>query len=127
MEWHKLGTVEDSRAPVPCSFELARHKVALFHHDGAFRAIGNACNHKGGPLCDGRVNGEFVMCPWHGWEYSVLTGKGPEGYDEEQVPSFAVEERADGVYVQTPPVMPRKLIKRKPSHLLEEHPKHTGA
>jgi multimeric flavodoxin WrbA len=67
------------------------------------------------------------MCPWHGWEYSVVTGKGPEGYDEEQVPAFAVEEREDGVYVRTPPVAPRKLLKHKPSHLLEEHPKPAGA
>jgi nitrite reductase/ring-hydroxylating ferredoxin subunit len=48
MEWHKLGTVDDLLARVPCSFDLARHKVALFRHDGAFHAIGNACNHKGG-------------------------------------------------------------------------------
>src|SRR5437016_7759214 len=67
------------------------------------------------------------MCPWHAWEYSVITGKGPEGYDEEQVPVFAVEERDDGVYVQTPPVMPRKLVKHKPSHLLEVHAKVPGA
>src|SRR2546422_2715585 len=67
------------------------------------------------------------MCPWHAWEYSVITGKGPEGYDEEQVPVFAVEEREDGVYVQTPPVMPRRLVKHKPSHLLEVHPKPVGA
>src|SRR5256885_7739414 len=52
-----------------------------------------------------------------------ISGKGPEGYDEEQVPVFAVEEREDGVYVETPPVMPRKLVKHKPSHLLEVHPK----
>ena len=99
----------------------------MFLYEGQFRAIGNTCNHKGGPLSEGRLRGEFVMCPWHAWEYSVITGKGPEGYDEEQVPVFAVEERTDGVYVQTPPTMPRKLIKHMPSHLLEEHPKTPGA
>ena len=126
MEWHKLGSVDELLARVPCSFDLARHKVALFHHDGAFRAIGNACNHKGGPLCDGHVNGEFVMCPWHGWEYSVVTGKGPEGYDEEQVPVYTVEVRDDAVFVATPPALPRKLLKHKPSHLLHDHVKEPG-
>ena len=67
------------------------------------------------------------MCPWHAWEYSVVTGKGPEGYDEEQVPVYRLEVRADGVYMQTPPVMPRHLLKHKPSHLLEPHPKPAGA
>jgi len=125
--WHRLGTRDELLARVPFAVKLERHQIAVFLHENRFTAISNICNHKGGPLSEGRVRGEFVMCPWHGWEYSVLTGKGPTGYDEEQVPSFAVEERPDGVYVQTPPVMPRKLIKHKPSHLLEEHPKPAGA
>ncbi len=125
--WHRLGDKAELMDRVPCSFRLERWSVALFFYDGAFRAIGNTCNHKGGPLCEGRLHGEFVMCPWHAWEYSVITGKGPEGYDEEQVPVFVVEQRADGVYVQTPPVMPRKLVKHKPSHLLEPEEKPAGA
>ena len=125
--WHRLGTKAELLGRVPFAIKLERHRIAVFLHEGRFTAISDICNHKGGPLSEGRVRAEFVMCPWHGWEYSVLTGKGPEGYDEEQVPVFAVEERADGVYVQTPPVMPRKLIKHKPSHLLEEHAKPAGA
>src|SRR5438874_4123955 len=125
--WHRLGDKPELLLQVPTVFKLDRWSVAVFHHDGRFRAIGNACNHKGGPLSEGRLHGEFVMCPWHAWEYSVITGKGPEGYDEEQVPVFAVEEREDGVYAQTPPVMPRRLVKHKPSHLLEVHAKPAGA
>src|SRR6266700_7864945 len=125
--WHRLGLKPELLARVPAAFTLDRWSVAVFHHEGQFRAISNACNHKGGPLCEGRLQGEFVMCPWHAWEYSVVTGKGPEGYDEEQVPVYALEARADGVYVQIPPIAPRKLVKHKPSHLLEEHPKAAGA
>lgn len=125
--WHRLGTRAELMGRVPFAIKLDRHAIAVFFYEGQFRAIGNSCNHKGGPLAEGRLHGEFVMCPWHSWEYSVITGKGPEGYDEEQVPVFAVEERSDGVYVQTPPVMPRKLLKHKPSHLLEVHEKPAGA
>ena len=124
--WRRLGTRDELLAQVPYSVKLDRHRIALFHH-GGFRAIADGCNHRGGPLSEGRLRDEFVMCPWHGWEYSVITGRGPEGFDEEQVPVFAVEERADGVWVKTPPVMPRKLLKHKPSHLLEDHPKPAGA
>ena len=66
---------------------------------GSLHAISDICNHRGGPLSEGRLHGEFVMCPWHAWEYSVITGKGPAGYDEEQVPVYRLEARADGVYV----------------------------
>src|SRR6266480_2044937 len=83
--WHRLGDKPALLLQVPTVFKLDRWSVAVFHHDGRFRAIGNACNHKGGPLSEGRLHGEFVMCPWHAWEYSVITGKGPEGYDEEPI------------------------------------------
>jgi nitrite reductase/ring-hydroxylating ferredoxin subunit/multimeric flavodoxin WrbA len=125
--WHPLGDRENLLAQVPFAVKLDRHRIAVFHHDGAFRAIADGCNHRGGPLSEGRLHGEYVMCPWHGWEYSVITGRGPQGFDEEQVPVFAVEERPDGVWIKTPPVMPRKLLKHKPSHLLEDHPKPAGA
>jgi len=125
--WHRLGTEAELRERVPFSVKLERHRIAVFLYEGAFRAISDICNHRGGPLSEGRLRGEFVMCPWHAWEYSVITGKGPEGYDEEQVPVYLVESRADGVYVQVPPILPRHLLKHKPSHLLEEHPKPPGS
>src|SRR5512146_57306 len=125
--WHLLGTRDELLARAPFAVKIERHRVAVFHHEGRFRAISDICNHRGGPLSEGRLHGEFVMCPWHAWEYSVITGKGPAGYDEEQVPVYAVEERADGVYLKLPPEMPRHLLKHKPSHLLEAHPRAPGA
>jgi nitrite reductase/ring-hydroxylating ferredoxin subunit/multimeric flavodoxin WrbA len=126
-EWHRLGSKDELLARAPFSIKIDRHRIALFSFQGRLTAISDICNHKGGPLSEGRLHGEFVTCPWHGWEYSVVTGKGPAGYDEEQVPVYALEERTDGVYVQIPPIAPRKLLKHKPSHLLEEHAKAPGA
>jgi nitrite reductase/ring-hydroxylating ferredoxin subunit len=59
------------------ALKIERHRIAIFLHDGQLRAISDICNHRGGPLSEGRLHGEFVMCPWHAWEYSVVTGKGP--------------------------------------------------
>jgi nitrite reductase/ring-hydroxylating ferredoxin subunit/multimeric flavodoxin WrbA len=125
--WHFIGTTAEVTAQAPMRVSLDNQRVAVFVHDGQVRAISDRCNHKGGPLSEGFVKGEYVTCPWHGWEYSVVTGRGPAGFDEEQVASYAVETRPDGVYVRTPPVEPKKLKKHKPSHLLHEHPKEPGA
>jgi nitrite reductase/ring-hydroxylating ferredoxin subunit/multimeric flavodoxin WrbA len=125
--WHRLGGRAELIARAPFATRLERHDVAVFFHEGGFRAIGNACNHRGGPLCEGRVRGDFVMCPWHGWEYSLLTGRGPEGYEEEQVPVFAIEERADGVYAATPPAVQRRVVKHPPHPLLADRPRPAGA
>jgi nitrite reductase/ring-hydroxylating ferredoxin subunit len=49
--------------------------VALFNVDGRFYAISNTCVHRGGPLGQGYVDGETVMCPWHAWTFNVRTGE----------------------------------------------------
>lgn len=127
LTWHVLGTKEDLESRTPFAVELGEHSIALFTHEGGLHAIGNRCNHKGGPLCEGTVTGEYVKCPWHGWEYSVVTGKGPTGYDEEQVPTFALREEGGVISVATPPIMPARLIAHKPLHLLDDHEKPIGA
>jgi nitrite reductase/ring-hydroxylating ferredoxin subunit/multimeric flavodoxin WrbA len=125
--WHRLGTKDELLARAPFAVKVDRHTIAVFPYQGRFRAISNTCNHKGGPLCEGRVRGEFVMCPWHGWEYSLETGKGPEGYGEDAAAVYAIEERPDGVYVQTPPITPRKVIKHEPHPLLTPKARPAGA
>ena len=66
-DWHRLGTKAELLERVPFSIKLERHQIAVFSFGGGFRAISNICNHKGGPLCEGRLRDQFVMCPWHGW------------------------------------------------------------
>jgi nitrite reductase (NADH) small subunit len=48
--------------------------VALFNVGGVFHAIGNTCVHRGGPLGQGSLDGQEVICPWHAWGYDVTTG-----------------------------------------------------
>jgi nitrite reductase/ring-hydroxylating ferredoxin subunit/multimeric flavodoxin WrbA len=72
-------------------------EIAIFNLDGTFHAISNSCIHKGGPLSKGLLNGEIVTCPWHGWKYSVKTGKSPhEGGDS--VNSYEVKVMENKIY-----------------------------
>jgi nitrite reductase (NADH) small subunit len=54
--------------------EIGGRTLALFHANGEFYAIDNACKHRGGPLGEGEIYGTCVVCPWHGWEYDFATG-----------------------------------------------------
>jgi len=56
-------------------FELDGKTVAVANVDGKLYAINNTCLHRGGPLGQGELEGEVVTCPWHGWQYSVTSGK----------------------------------------------------
>ncbi|MEK6887399.1 MAG: Rieske 2Fe-2S domain-containing protein [Candidatus Aenigmatarchaeota archaeon] len=49
-------------------------EIALFNVDGVFHAVDNRCPHRGGTLGEGILDGEFVICPWHGFRFNVVTG-----------------------------------------------------
>lgn len=49
--------------------------IALFNVNGAFFAVDNTCPHAGGPIGEGKLSGEIVTCPWHGWQFNVHTGE----------------------------------------------------
>jgi nitrite reductase (NADH) small subunit len=49
-------------------------EIALFNLGDRFLAVDNRCPHKGGPLSDGIVAGESVVCPLHAWKVSLETG-----------------------------------------------------
>jgi nitrite reductase (NADH) small subunit len=76
MPYTKL-TVE-SELPSPGEakeFEIHGKTICLANIDGTMCAIDNVCLHEGGPLGQGYVEGNKIVCPWHGWEYNAHTGE----------------------------------------------------
>jgi len=39
-----------------------------------FSALDNVCPHRQGPLGQGWIEGDVVVCPWHSWAFDVKTG-----------------------------------------------------
>lgn len=54
--------------------EVDGNELAIFNLDGTYYAIDNMCVHQGGPLGEGLLEGDIVICPWHSWRYNVKTG-----------------------------------------------------
>lgn len=53
---------------------LGDREIAIFNLGDTFLAVDNQCPHKGGPLCDGMVAGDSVVCPLHAWKVDLHTG-----------------------------------------------------
>ncbi|MDQ3901087.1 MAG: thiamine pyrophosphate-binding protein, partial [Actinomycetota bacterium] len=77
--------------------------VALARCGARLGALDNRCPHQGGPLGEGSIEKGLLRCPWHGYDYDPLTGRPPAGFSD-GVTAYPVQECADGVYVQLPPV-----------------------
>jgi len=49
--------------------------IVIFNLAGKLYAIGDVCTHDDGPLGDGDIESFNVVCPRHGAEFDVRTGK----------------------------------------------------
>ncbi len=108
-------------APGTCKIvTVAGREVGIYNIKGEYFALANRCPHGGADLCKGRIGGlvtsggpnqykltrpgEFVRCPWHGWEYDIRTGQSYCDPQSVRVKQFRVtvepgEEIAKGPYV----------------------------
>jgi nitrite reductase/ring-hydroxylating ferredoxin subunit len=49
-------------------------EIAVYNVDNKIYATQNKCLHEKGPLNEGSLDNNIVMCPWHGWRYDVEDG-----------------------------------------------------
>jgi 3-phenylpropionate/trans-cinnamate dioxygenase ferredoxin subunit len=55
--------------------DVGDRPIVIFNIAGQFFAIGDVCTHDDGPLGDGDLEGFNIVCPRHGAEFDVRTGK----------------------------------------------------
>ena len=80
--------------------DVGARRIALFNIDGAYRAIDDTCDHRGGPLSEGMVVGTEVTCPWHGAVFDLRTGSVLALPAPRSVGSYAVWIKGDDIEVE---------------------------
>jgi len=82
--------------------EVEGKPVVLANVDGKIYAFGGECTHKGGPLGEGELAGDTVICPWHGGEFNVKTGEVLSPPPNEPVPIYQVQVEGDDIKIAKP-------------------------
>jgi len=88
---HAVATVDEIPPGRRKIVEVEGRSIGVFNVRGEYFALRNRCPHEGGPLCLGPTTlhvvserpghyewtreGEILRCPWHGWEFDLLTGE----------------------------------------------------
>jgi nitrite reductase (NADH) small subunit len=84
------------------SVEVDGLSLAVFHAGaGQYQALSGVCPHEGGPLADGALLGDVVVCPWHGFDFDVRSGACDVAPDL-SVTVYAVHVRDSDVFVELP-------------------------
>jgi 3-phenylpropionate/trans-cinnamate dioxygenase ferredoxin component len=82
--------------------ELGDKPIVIFNIAGQFFAIGDVCSHDDGPLGDGLIEGHNVVCPRHGAEFDVRTGKAVQMPAVIDIPAYPVQVRDGTIFVGIP-------------------------
>jgi len=98
--------------------EVAGREIGVFNVGGEFFALANRCPHEGGSLCSGLISGiarsdgpnnyrierkgEFIRCPWHGWEFDIRSGQSWCDPNSVRVRQFDIHVEAGAELVKGP-------------------------
>jgi multimeric flavodoxin WrbA/nitrite reductase/ring-hydroxylating ferredoxin subunit len=116
-EWVDLGDAAELSRTALQRCTAGRTEIALSCLGGKFGAVHNACNHVGGPLGEGHLDGDYVVCPWHQWKFHRVTGEGEPGFEADKVPSFAVKVESGRVLVNLGSATKRSKAPHEPHPL----------
>ena|SRR5437899_9799075 len=80
--------------------EVEGKRLALIKLGGEIFAIDDECPHEGGPLCEGEISGEEIVCPWHASRFNIKTGRVITDPATEDVATYRVRLVGDAVEVE---------------------------
>jgi nitrite reductase/ring-hydroxylating ferredoxin subunit/multimeric flavodoxin WrbA len=119
-DWVDVGSAVEL-AGTPLTTAIARGiPIAISFKDGAFGVVSNVCNHVGGPLGEGRLDGDYIVCPWHGWKFHRATGVGEPGFEADRVPAFPVKVEGGRLLVDVAAPTRRTKAPHEPHPLARE-------
>ena len=91
MARHVIAAVDELPPGTRKFLEIEGRPIAVFNIKGEYFGLMNRCPHQGAALCEGPLIGlaqsndpgeieytklgEIIRCPWHGWEFDLLTGE----------------------------------------------------
>ena len=97
-ELAEVGMVADLAENDILIVEIGGQEIAIFDLDGELHGLDNICTHQGGPLGEGKVEGECVYCPWHGHQFDIRTGEHGQ-ISRLDTETYEVSERDGKIFV----------------------------
>jgi len=93
--YFEVAGVEDVPNGERIFLEIGENRIVLFNLAGHFWAIADVCTHDDGPLGDGEIEGNEIICPRHGGRFDVRNGHATGLPAVQDAPSYPVRV-ADG-------------------------------
>jgi nitrite reductase/ring-hydroxylating ferredoxin subunit len=70
-----LGRADEIPVGEGRAYVVDGEQIAIFRlRNGELRAVSAVCTHAGGPIADGQIDGDIVICPLHQNTFDLATG-----------------------------------------------------
>ena len=125
-EWLDAGPVAGYPEGTLREVTIGKLRFAVSHREGHYGVISGACNHVGGPLGQGRLDGDYVVCPWHYWKFHRVDGRGEPGFEDDRVPSHPVRIADDRLWIGREPMAGRQSKPHAPHPLARPVVRESG-
>jgi nitrite reductase (NADH) small subunit len=97
---HKLGPLTQIPEGEGRTFTVGNKQVAVFRtRAGTVYATQAECPHRKGPLADGLLSADTLVCPLHEWSFDLASGAAKMGTCGVAV--YPIAQEADGTLVLT--------------------------
>ncbi len=99
--WYPMATSAEL-TDKPLRVKALGQDFVLFRgDDGVARCLSNTCTHRGGSLSGGKIRGNCIQCPYHGWEFDAeghcqrlpSLGPNPKIPARTRIDAYPVDER----------------------------------
>ncbi len=69
--WYPMATSEELGADASLKVRALGQDFVVFRDSqGQANCLSNTCTHRGGSLAGGKLKGDCVECPYHGWQFN---------------------------------------------------------
>lgn len=98
MAFETVAQVSEVPAGTRIVVEMGEHWIAVFNVDGHYYAIEDLCTHDDGPLAEGDLEGQVIICPRHGARFDLETGT-PTLPATRPVPRYPIRIEGDDLQI----------------------------
>jgi nitrite reductase (NADH) small subunit len=97
----KVSAIDELPSGAIKEIEAGETSYAVCNVEGKLHCVEGICPHAGGPLGQGTLNGNYIVCPWHGFEFDCRTGLNEDDEDM-RVQTFAVTVQDGQILIDLP-------------------------
>jgi nitrite reductase/ring-hydroxylating ferredoxin subunit len=91
----------------PTRAETGDLKLVLVRQGERIHALADTCSHYGGPLSEGKLEGNCIVCPWHGSRFRLEDGHNEDGPATYSQPCFETRVNNGQIEVRTNTALPQ--------------------